>query len=125
VAAYGCSTIGAFPYLLLVFKESANAVLPDIFQVFNHAHPVIFSVAFVDSTESLAGEIIAFVAVFYLTVQQQVASLFEESAVFISWPATGTVRHPDALAFYVIFIGKVSTANGAVHTTGSNQYLIH
>jgi len=45
--------------------------------------------------------------------------------ILVSWPATGTVRYPDSPAFYVIFIGKVSTANVAVHTTGSNQYLIH
>ena len=52
--------------------------------------------------------------------REQIASLFEEGAVFISWPAAGTVRNSDSFASYIMFESKVSAAYPAVHSARSD-----
>ena len=38
VTAYYFPALGAFPPLLLLFKKLPDSVLPDVFEVLNHAH---------------------------------------------------------------------------------------
>jgi len=80
----------------------------------------MFYVAFVDMAEPLAGKIIAFVTVFHLAINEEVASLFEEGAILIPWPATGAVRHSDSLASYIMFKSKVLAAYPTVHSARSD-----
>jgi hypothetical protein len=40
--------------------------------------------------------------------------------LFISGTAAGAVWHPDSLAFYIIFKGKVAAANATVHAAGGD-----
>ena len=120
MARYYPAAPGAFPFVLFLFKEFLDAILFDKFEVVDHTHPVMSSVAFIDMAEPLAGKIIALVTVFNLAISEQIASLFEEGTVLISWPATGTVRHSDSLASYVMFESKVSAAYRAVHSARSD-----
>ena len=125
MARYYPTAPGAFPSGLFLFKEFLDAILFDKFEVVDHTHPVMSSVAFIDMAEPLAGKIIALITVFNLAISEQIASLFEEGTVLISWPATGTVRHSDSLASYVMFKSKVSAAYSAVHSARSDQFLVH
>lgn len=98
MARYYPTAPGTFPSLLFLFKELLDAILLDEFEVLDHTHPVMSSVAFIDMAEPLAGKIIALVTVFNLAISEQIASLFQKSTFLISWPAVGTVRHSDSLA---------------------------
>ena len=69
MAAYDCSTLGAFPPLLFLFKELINAILLDVFEVLNHTHLEIGSVSLVETLKSFTGEIITFVTIFHLANQ--------------------------------------------------------
>jgi len=120
VARYYPTAPGAFPSGLFLFKELLDAILLDEFEVLDHTHHVLSSVAFIDMAEPLAGKIIALVTVFNLAISEQIASLFEEGAVLISWPAAGTVRHSDSLDSYIMFESKVSAAYPAVHSARSD-----
>ena len=120
MARYCPPALRAFPFVLFLFKEFLDAILFDKFEVLDHTHAVLFSVAFIDMAEPLAGKIIALVTIFNLAISEQIASLFEEGAVFISCPATGTVRHSDSLASYIMFESKVSAAYRAVHSARSD-----
>lgn len=120
VAADYCPTLGALPSLLFLFKKLPDAIFLDAFKVLNHAHSERSSVAFVDMTEPVAWKILAFIAVLYLAAQKQIAALFEEGALLVSWPATFAVRHSNSLALYIMFQSKVSTAYSTVHSARSN-----
>ena len=69
MAAYRISTLWAFPLLLFFFKKPGDPVIPDVLEVLNHAHSVIFSVALIDVLEISTGKIRTLMAVFYLSVQ--------------------------------------------------------
>jgi len=120
VARYYPTAPRAFPFVLFLFKEFLDAILFDEFEVLNHTHPVMSSVAFIDMAEPLAGKIIALVTVFNLAISEQITFLFQKSTFFISWPATGTVRHSDSLALYIMLESKVSAAYRAVHSAWSD-----
>ena len=70
MATYNFPTLRALPSLLLLFEELSNASLLDGFQVLNHTHPEIHPVSLVDMVEPVAGEIIAFITVFHLAIQE-------------------------------------------------------
>ncbi len=70
MTTYNSPTLRALPSLLLLFKELSNAILLDGFQVLNHTHPVIHPISLVDIAEPPAGEIIAFMTVFHLAIQE-------------------------------------------------------
>jgi hypothetical protein len=70
MATYNSPTLGALPFLLLLFKELSNANLLDGFQVLKHTHPIIHPVSLVDMAELPAGKIIAFITVFHLAIQE-------------------------------------------------------
>ena len=120
MARYYPTAIGTFPSLLFLFKELIDAILLDEFEVLDHTHPVEVSVACIYMIESFAGIITAFVAVLYLATQEEIASLFEESALLISRSATKAVRHSNSLALHIMFVSKVSAANPAIHSTRSD-----
>jgi hypothetical protein len=71
-------------------------------------------------TKPLAWIIRAFITVLYVLTQEQVASLLEEGALLVSWPATDAVRYSDSLAFYIMFESKISTAYSTVHSARSD-----
>ena len=73
----------------------------------------------------IAGVIWALVAVFQLSVQNQAAPFLYKSTLFIPGAAAGAVRHTNSPIFEGIHRSKVGTANGAVHTAGSNQFFLH
>jgi len=114
------TTPGTSPFVLFIFEKLFDTVRLDGFEVLDHAHPEICSVALVDMAKPFTGEIIAFVTIFYVAIQEQRTSLFKEGTLFISWSAPATIRHSNALAFYIILISKVSTADCAVHPTRSD-----
>ena len=71
VVAVDCpAALRAFPFLLLLEKKSGDALVPDIFQVFDEARPEIGDVTLVDVAEPVAWEIRAFVAIFHFPVQE-------------------------------------------------------
>ena len=72
-----------------------------------------------------AWKIITLIAVLYPAAHEQVTSLFQESAFFISRSATFAISHSDSPALNIILIGKVAAAYTAVHAAGSNQLFIH
>jgi len=120
VAANYSPTLGALPSFLFAVKKLLNTILLDVLKVFNQAHPEESFVAPVEMTEPFAGEILAFIAVLYLSIQKQLASLFEEGAHLASRSTTDAVRHSDSLTLYCIVESEVSTAYSTVHSTRSN-----
>lgn len=70
MTTYNFPTLRTPPSLLLLFKELSSATLLDGFQVLNHTHPEIHPVSLVDMAELPAGEIIAFITVFYLVIHE-------------------------------------------------------
>jgi len=125
VARYYPAAIGAFPSLFLLLEEPPDAVVLDEPQVLDHTHTVEACVAFIDTVELLAGVITAFVAVLHLAVQEEAAALFKKSALLVSRTATDAVGHSDSLALHIMFEGKVSAADTAVHPAGSDQFFVH
>ena len=121
MTAYNIATLWALPFLLFFGKKSDHAIIPDKFQVFNHAHSELDFVTLVDTTKSLAGEILTFIAEVYLSIQEKLALLFKEGTFLISWSAAGAVGHSDSLASYIVFKSKISAAYSAVHPTRSNE----
>ena len=120
MARYYPTAPGAFPSVLFLSKELLDAILLNEFEVLDHTHPVMSSVAFIDMAEPLTGKITALVTVFNLAINEEIASLFEECALLISWSATDTVRYSDPLALYLMFKSKVLAAYPAVHPARSD-----
>ena len=120
MAGYHPTANRAFPFLLFFFKELIDAIIPDIFEVLNHAHPVMLPVACIYTAEPLAGKIVAFVTVFNRATQEQLTFLLKEGAILTSWPASTTVGHSDSLTFYIILTSKVCTTYTTIHSTGCN-----
>ena len=116
---------GTLPSPLLPFKKPIYAMLPDNFEVLDHAHPEMASVALVEVNQAFTGEIPAFIAVRHPAIQEQVAPLLEEGTLLISRPTAGAVRHSYTLALHIACESKVPAAYAAVHPAGSDQRLIH
>jgi len=64
------ATLGAFPLSLFHFQELIEAIVPNVFEVLDQAHSEMRSVSLVYVTQPLAGEIIAFVTIFHLAIQE-------------------------------------------------------
>ena len=121
VVAVDCpATLRAFPFLLLLSKELANAVIPDVFQILNKTRSEIRDVTLVNVAEAVAGELRTFVAVFHLSIEKHRASLLEPGALPITRPAAGAVGHLDTFSFDIISTRQISAADGAVHPAGGN-----
>jgi hypothetical protein len=91
MAAYHFAAIRASPLLPLLFKESIDTFVSDVFQVFDHAQVVFGSVTPVEGLESAAGEVPAFTTEPDKSLSNKVAMLFHESTVLTAWQATGAV----------------------------------
>ena len=64
------TAFGTFPFLLFHVKELFDTIFLNAFKVFNHAHSEKGFVALVDMTKSFAREILTFITVFYLSIQE-------------------------------------------------------
>jgi hypothetical protein len=102
MAAYHFAAIRASPLLPLLFKESIDTFVSDVFQVLDHAQVVFGSVTFVEGLKSAAGEILAFIAEPYQPFPNQVAMPFHESTVLATWQATGAVSPLEPFLVQVI-----------------------
>jgi len=71
MAAYHPATFRTVPLRHFFFQERLNTVLFYVFQVINHAHMVKSAVAFVESLQLAAGEILAIVAKSHQPFSQQ------------------------------------------------------
>jgi len=119
MAAYYTATLRASPLLFLSFKESINTVISDVFQVINHAHMVKSAVAFVESLQPMAGEILAIVAKSHKPFPQQF-TLPSVVTILVARQAAGAVRLPKPLLLQVVLHRQVAGAQAAVHPTGSD-----
>ena len=106
---------GAFPAGLFPFCEFSNACIPDVFEVFDHAHAIFGSVAFIQLFESGAG--IGWAGETEPSASRELFAVLDSTSdaacglVFVTPPASGaSVLFP--------YIGITDTA---VHTAGSDQ----
>ena len=102
MATYDSLALGALPVLILFFQELSDAILPDAFEILDHTHSKMSSVALADMLKPCAGEVAAFVTILHLTPQEPFACFFKEGALLVCRPATNAVRHSDTLVFYVV-----------------------
>ena len=120
MAAYYSATIRTSPLLLFFFKESIDTFVPDVFQVLNHAQVIFGAVAFIESFEPAAGEVLAFVTKPHKPFPNQVAILAHENTVLAAWQATGAVSLLESVLVKVIFQSQIADAHAAVHPAGSD-----
>jgi hypothetical protein len=100
------------PPFALFLHEFSNPIFPDIFQIFNLAHPVFFPIAVIQMLQLVAGKLLAIVTkkTFPLTAHPQMTL------------RTGL----RLLLFGVIasmagfFLMQIRLANSAIHSAGSN-----
>ena len=116
-------TIKAFPFFSLFFQEFVYAMFLNEAEIVNEAHAIERAISFVKMFQVFTGEVVAFITVFYLLVQQQIASFLEKGAFLFSWTTTFTVGHSDTFSFDIMFQSKVATANSTIHTARCNQFL--
>jgi hypothetical protein len=104
----------------LTFQERLHALDFQHFQVFNHAHAVVFPVAIVKVSEVLARHSVAFKAVLDSVAGEFFAVSFDV-AVFGSRTASCTVGHLASLPWYTMGVSDVGFAYAAVHAARSNK----
>jgi len=125
MAAYHFAAIRASPLLPLLFKESIDAFVSDVFQVLDHAQVVFGSVTLVEGLESAAGEVLAFMTEPYKSLSNKVAMLFHESTVLAAWQATGAVSPLEPSPVNVVFQSQIAHAHTAVHPARRYQSIFH
>ncbi len=70
MAAYYSPALGAFPFLVLLNKQSTYTIILDGFKVLNHAHPEEVSISLVYMLEPFAREITTFITILDSTIQE-------------------------------------------------------
>jgi hypothetical protein len=125
MTAYGTATFRALPFFFFPIQELLYSLFLYIVEVFNHAHPVKSTVAFIKMGEIFTGIVCTFMTILDLIIQNKLALFLNESAFFIPRPATGTVRDSDSFFFNIIPESQVTGAYPAVHSTGGNQLFSH
>jgi len=75
--------------------------------------------------ETFAWKVLTFITVLYLPTHEQIASLLEEGTLLVSRPASSAIWQPDTFAFYVMLESEISTAYSAIHSAGSDEFLVH
>ena len=125
VAADGLAAFRAAPLFLFLFEEALDAVIPDEFKVFDHAHVVPGAVALIQVFQAAAGELGALVAKPHPSLAQQGALPFHEGAVLAARQAAGAVLLAEPLLLQVVLHRQVTDAERAVHAAGSDQLFFH
>jgi len=115
------ATVRAAVLLFLFFQELIHALVFQHFEVFNHAHAVVFPVARVQMSKLLAGHYFALIAELNLAAGQLLATPFDIT-VLLSGTATRAVSHPAPYPRHTMSKRQVSFANSAVHTARSNEF---
>jgi hypothetical protein len=103
MTAYYSATIETPPLLFFFFKELVDTFVPDVFQVLNHAQVIFGAVAFIESFEPAAGEVLAFIAEPHKPIPDQVAMLFHKNTALATWQATGAVSPLEPFLVDVVF----------------------
>lgn len=125
MAAECLAAFRTFPFIFFRPNELFNAMYLNEQEIFNHTHSEKGFIALVEVVKIIAGEILTFIAVFYLSIQERRTFLFDEGTLSISWPAAGAVGHSNSLASHIMFKGEIPAAYCAVHAAGGNQLFIH
>jgi hypothetical protein len=120
VDADDSTTPRAFIFLPLVFEEGIYPALLNLFEVVNHTHVVVLSIAFIYASQTIAGEIIAFKSKGNSVIGQLLAVAFKKGALFISRAASSTMNYFASLSRKIPGISEVSTADAAIHAAGSD-----
>jgi len=110
------ATLGASPLFLFVFNEISYAELSYIFEIVNHTHNVLGSIAIIQVVQYDTGKAITTKTIldstfyYFLTILDSARDAdFRFQTVVTS--ATGAC----------LPISRISTAEAAVHSTGRNQ----
>ena len=91
MAADGTATLRAAPLLVFLIQECLDPILPDGFQVFDHAHVVFRAVPLIQRFEHFAGVFAAFITEAHLALCQLFAPVSQVGAVFTARQAARTV----------------------------------
>ncbi len=97
MAADGPAAFRAAPLCLFLFEEALDALIPDEFKVFDHAHVVPGAVARIEVFQPAAGKLVTLVAKPHASLAQQGALSFHEGAIFAARQAAGAVLLAEAL----------------------------
>ena len=119
------ATVRTFPFFSLFFQEFVYAMFLNEGKILNKAHAIECAISFVKMFQVFTGKIFAFITVFYLLVQQKIASFLEKSTFLFSWTTPFAVWHSDTFSFDIMFQSKVATANSTIHTARRNQFFPH
>jgi len=114
------ATPRAFISLPLVLEKSIYPALFNLIEVVNHAHVVVLSVAFIYTSQAIAGEIVTFKTKGNLVIGQLLAAALKKGALFISWAASNTMDYFASLLGKISGISEVATADAAIHATGGD-----
>jgi hypothetical protein len=109
-------TYPAAPASFFRFNESIQAVLLDVFQIFNHAHPILGPVTLIQSFESPAG-------VFGTFITKTGSAGHDVFTVLDAASQAGNhfLGIFPAAAGAMLFFSDICQANSAVHTAGGYQ----
>jgi len=121
--ANNSAALRALVPLLLPGKELIDTVIPDIHQVLNHTHAVVFPVSLIKAAKSVTREIIALIAEPDSILPQVITALLYVGASLIPGQTPGAMKDFPPFLIYVTRVRKVAAAYSAVHPAGSYQLL--
>ena len=93
-----------------------------VHEVFNHAHVVFCTIAFVQPFETLTRKIHTFKTEANPPIPKQVTAVAHMQAVLVPRPATLTILPVKALLFQVIYLRLISDTQAAVHATRRYEF---
>jgi hypothetical protein len=125
VNANDASASGAPILRLLRLEEGFDSASSDLLQVLDHTHLVVLAVAFIKTLQPVAWEITAFEAEFHCMVQKGRTFALNEGTFLVTGTTASAVEYLASLFTVTVRPGQVATADAAVHSTRSNQSLIH
>ena len=110
------ATFGASPSFLFVFNKIPYAELSYIFEIVNHTHSVLGSIAIIQVVQYNTGETITTEAIFDSTFRGFLTVFYSASDTSFRFQIVVTSATGACLP-----ISSIGTAEAAVHSTGRNQ----
>ncbi len=124
-AAYNHATFRATPFFLFLLQEQFNRVVTNEFQVLNHAHLKLSSVALIQCLKSFAGKEFTLIAETDASLCKQFALVAHMSAVFTPRNTAGAILSVKASFLELLLHCLLIDAQAAVDTALSDYRLFH
>lgn len=125
MTAYRLAAFRAFPLLLLRFQKPVYTMIPNIFQVFYHAHMIFFLISLIKRFQIFAREAIALIAEPYFSLSYQITMILQAvRAVLTSRDTARAIFSVYPLLLQIIFHRLITDTQTAIHTAGCDQRIL-